>query len=153
ILNDNPVGEFISKLGFKYIDESESGNRALALGGLTYGVTVEENTGAFAAFGNGGAFNETYMIEKITDSDGNTIYEHKVEPTEVFSSQTAYLTIDTLRDVVRGGTGAYMQSQLRHGGVDWAGKTGTSQDYRDAWFVGVNPNVTVGSWIGYDTPA
>src|SRR5699024_9308 len=59
ILNDNPVGEFISKLGFKYIDESESGNRALALGGLTYGVTVEENTGAFAAFGNGGAFNET----------------------------------------------------------------------------------------------
>lgn len=153
IMNDNPIGEYISKLGFRSIDESEAGNRSLALGGLTYGVTVEENTGAFAAFGNGGAFNETYMIEKITDKDGNVVYEHKVEPVEVFSPQTAYLTIDTLRDVVRGGTGQYMQSQLRHGGVDWAGKTGTSQEYRDAWFVGVNPNVTMGSWIGYDTPA
>src|SRR5699024_1682481 len=153
IINDDPVGRFISKLGFKSIDESESGNRALALGGLTHGVTVEENTGAFAALGNGGAFNETYMIDKIVDKDGNVVYEHKVEPVEVFSPQTAYLTIDTMRDVVRSGTGTYMQSQLRHGGVDWAGKTGTSQDYKDAWFVGVNPNVTVGSWIGYDTPA
>lgn len=153
ILNDDPINRYISKLGFKYIDESEAGNRALALGGLTHGVTVEENTGAFAAFGNGGAFNNTFMIEKITDKDNNVIYEHKIEPEEVFSPQTAYLMIDTLRDVVNGGTGQYMKSQLRHGGVDWAGKTGTSQDYKDAWFVGVNPNVTMGSWIGYDTPA
>ena len=153
IINDNPVEEFIIKLGFKHIDASEAGNRALALGGLTKGVTVEENTGAFAAFANGGSFNDTYMIEKITDKEGNVIYEHKQEPEQVFSPQTAYLMIDTLRDVVRSGTGTYMQSQLRHGGVDWAGKTGTSQDYRDAWFIGFNPNVTLGSWIGYETPS
>src|SRR5690625_5184771 len=77
IINDNPVGRYIMNLGFKSIDESESGNRALALGGLTYGVTVEENTGAFSTFANGGVFRETYMIDKIVDKDGNTIYEHK----------------------------------------------------------------------------
>lgn len=153
ILNDNPVEKYIMKLGFKSIDETESGNRALALGGLTYGVTVEENAGAFSTFANGGIFRETYMIDKITDKEGNVIYEHKNEPVEVFSPQTAYLTLDIMRDVVRSGTGAYMQSQIKYGGVDWAGKTGTSQDYKDAWFVGMNPNVTIGSWIGYDTPS
>lgn len=57
-----------------------------------------------------------------------------------------------MRDVVRQGTGAYVPSQLKYGGVDWAGKTGTSQDYRDAWFIGTNPNVTLGTWIGYENP-
>lgn len=153
IMNDRPVENFITKLGFSQIDASEAGNRALALGGLTRGVTVEENTGAFATFANGGAYNAPYMIEKITDKDGKVVYEHKSTPTQVFSPETAYLITDTLRDVVRHGTGNYMQSQLRHGGVDWAGKTGTSQDYRDAWFVAYNPKVTLGSWIGYETPA
>lgn len=153
IIDEDPIDKYFSKLGFSSIDQSEAGNRALALGGLTYGVTVEENTGAFAALGNDGAFNETYMIEEITDNDGNLIYKHEVEPVEVFSPETAYLTIDTMRDVVKKGTGTFTQSELKYRDVDWAGKTGTSQEYRDAWFVGVNPNVTIGSWIGYDTPS
>ena len=66
------------------------------------------------------------MIEKITDSDGNVIYEHESEQVEVFSAQTAYLTIDMMRDVIRRGTAAYLPSRLKYGGVDWAGKTGTS---------------------------
>src|SRR5699024_4587343 len=57
--------------------------------------------------------------------------------------------IDMMRDVLRSGTAAYIPSQLKHDSVDWAGKTGTSEEYKDAWFVGVNPNVTFGTWIGY----
>ena len=154
IMNDNPIDLFYSKMGYKSISSTEeAGNISFAIGGMDHGVTVEENTGGFATLANGGLFNETYMIEKITDNDGNVVYEHKTEPVEVFSPQTAYLTIDMMRDVVRSGTAAYLQSQLRHGGVDWAGKTGTSNDYKDAWFIGTNPNVTMGSWIGYETPA
>src|SRR5699024_379926 len=116
-------------------------------------VTVEQNTNAFTTFSNGGEFVEAYMIEKIVDSDGNTIYEHEPEPVKVFSKQTSYLMIDIMRDVVSQGTGAYVPSRLKDGGVDWAGKTGTSQDYRDAWFVGTNPNITMGVWLGYNTPS
>src|SRR5699024_3478333 len=55
-----------------------------------------------------------------------------------------------MRDVLTAGTGAYLPDQLTHKGVDWAGKTGTSQEYHDSWFVGINPNVTMATWQGYD---
>src|SRR5699024_7248455 len=89
--------------------------------------------------------------EKITTPDGEVIYEHEPKPTEVFSPQTAYLTIDMLRDVVNEGTASFLNSQLKHSGVDWAGKTGTTNDYKDACFVATHPNVTFGTWIGYDS--
>src|SRR5699024_3174861 len=74
---------------------------------------------------------------------------HEPDPVEVFSPETTYLMIDMMRDVLRSGTAAYIPSQLKHDSVDWAGKNGTSEEYKDAWFVGVNPNVTFGTWIGY----
>lgn len=150
ILHEKPEEKYLKKMGIS-LPENLIGDPSIALG--TNNVTVEQNTNAFSTFGNGGKFNKSYMIEKITDSDGNIIYEHEPDPVEVFSAQTAYLTIDMMRDVIRSGTGAYVPSQLKYGGVDWAGKTGTSQEYRDAWFVGTNPNVTVGVWLGYDTPS
>src|SRR5699024_10806197 len=75
------------------------------------------------------------------------------DPVKVFSPQAAYLTIDIMRDVLKRGTATYVPSQLKTSNVDWAGKTGTTNDYFDAWFVGTNPNVTMGAWIGYQTPA
>src|SRR5690625_4726684 len=120
---------------------------------MDHGVTVEENTNAFATFANGGKFVDSYMIEKITTNDGEVIYEHEVEPVEIFSPQTAYLTLDMMRDVISSGTATYLPSQLNNRSVEWAGKTGTSQNYWDGWFVATNPNVTLGSWIGYDTPS
>lgn len=153
ILSENPVKKYLRKMGITSLDESDEHNPALSLGGMKYGMTVEENVNAFATLGNDGNFVDAYMIEKITDSDGEVIYEHEVEQVEVFSPQTAYLTLDMMRDVIKSGTGSYLPSQLKHGGVDWAGKTGTSQDYEDAWFVGINPNVSLATWIGYDDPA
>src|SRR5699024_11468639 len=58
-----------------------------------------------------------------------------------------------MRDVLTEGTGTFIPSQLNNSNVDWAGKTGTPDDYHDAWLVGVNPNVTLGTWIGYETQA
>lgn len=151
IMDENPRKNYLEKMGLHF--EEEDAGPSVALGGLTNGVTVEENTSAFTTFANNGEYKDSYMIDKITDSDGNVVYEHKEDPVEVFSPQTAYLTIDMMRDVMKQGTATFVPSRLKHGGVDWAGKTGTSDDYRDAWFVGTNPNVTLGTWIGYDTPA
>src|SRR5699024_2340762 len=146
ILAENPE-EFLEKMNIKDIRYDDA---SLALG--TNDMSVLENVNAFATFSNGGKFTEAYMIEKITTKDGEIIYEHQPNPVDVFSAQTAYLTIDMMRDVINRGTAYYVRSQLRHGGVDWAGKTGTSDDYKDAWFIGVNPNVTLGTWIGYEKP-
>lgn len=152
IYDDNPAKEYLDKLGFTTLDKADYANPSLSLGGLANGVTVEENTNAFAAFGNNGKFADAYMIDKITDTDGDVIYEHKDKPTKVFSPETAYLTLDMMRDVISDGTASYLKSQLKYNDVDWAGKTGTSQDWKDTWFVATNPSVTFGTWMGYDTP-
>src|SRR5699024_10826842 len=118
ILHENPAEKYLEKMGIPLSQELQN-DPTVALG--TNNVTVEQNTAAFATLGNGGEYIEPYMIEKITDSDGNVIYEYEQKPVEVFSPQTAYLTIDMMRDVVRSGTGTYVMSQLRNSGIDWAG--------------------------------
>ncbi len=124
----------------------------------------EEMTRAFATFANGGTYVGSYMIEKIVDKDGNVIFENQPNPKVVFSEQTAFLMTDMLRDVVnhveaydqntgRGGAGTgvgirkYVGSKL-----DFAGKTGTTNDSKDLWFVGYTPEVSLGVWVGYDYP-
>ena len=67
---------------------------------MTNGISVEENTNAFGTFANNGQFIDAYMIDKITDKEGNIIYQHEVKPVDVFSPQTAYLTYDMMRDVI-----------------------------------------------------
>ncbi|KGP73657.1 transglycosylase domain-containing protein [Pontibacillus yanchengensis] len=151
IVNQNPVS-FLDKMGFTTLTEGDRTNLSMALGAVTNGVTVEENTNAYATFGNMGQFVDAYMIDRIENKDGEMLYEHKSEKTKVFSEQTSYLTIDMMRDVLDYGTARYANSRLKYPGVDWAGKTGTSQNFRDTWFVATNPNVTMGMWMGYDTP-
>ncbi len=121
---------------------------ASVIGGLTYGFTVERMTAGYAMIANGGSFNEPYMIEKIVDSSGKTVYEHKPEPVQVMSPQAAYMLTDMLKAVVRGGTAQYIGSGF--GGYDLAGKTGTTQNDNDLWFVGYTPKVAMGVWVGYD---
>lgn len=150
IIDKRPIS-YLEKMGFTSLKDEDAHNLSLALGGLTYGVTVEENTNAYATLANYGKFVDAYLIEKIETKDGEVIYQHESKPKEVFSPQTAYLTLDMMRDVVRRGTGASLNSYLKFD-ADWAGKTGTSQDFHDIWFEATNPNVTMGIWIGYDTP-
>ncbi|MBO8177791.1 MAG: penicillin-binding protein [Bacillus sp. (in: Bacteria)] len=143
--------EYLAKMGFTSLTDVDYTTTAIALGSITNGVTVEENVNAYATFANGGQFVDAYLIEKIIDKNGNVIYQHESQPVNVFSPQTAYLTIDMMRDVLKYGTAASVPRMLKFS-ADWAGKTGTSQNFHDAWFVATNPNVTFGTWIGYDTP-
>ncbi|MEC3885021.1 transglycosylase domain-containing protein [Halobacillus sp. HZG1] len=150
IQSQKPVENYLVKMGMEEnLVKDDYTNESMALGGLRYGITVENNVNAYATFGNKGKFVDAYMIEKIETKDGDTIYEHQAEETEVYSPQAAYLTIDVMRDVLEYGTGSRVRGLLYNRGVDWAGKTGTSQSTRDSWFVATNPNVTVGMWTGF----
>ncbi|KAA0549075.1 penicillin-binding protein [Bacillus sp. BGMRC 2118] len=150
ILNQRPA-TYLDKMGFTSLQPVDYEVPSLSLGGMTVGVTVEENTNAYATFANGGKFIDAYLIEKIETKDGEVLYQHESKEVEVFSPQTAYLTIDMMRDVLSSGTGAGVKSRLKFSS-DFAGKTGTASDTKDAWFVASNPNITFGLWLGYDKP-
>ncbi|WP_081707515.1 transglycosylase domain-containing protein [Bacillus massiliigorillae] len=148
IINQRPA-KFLEKMGFTSLTPGDYENPAASIGSLGKGVTVEENTNAYATLANNGQFVDAYMIEKIETKKGEIVYQHKSEPVKVFSPTTAYLTIDMMRDVVNSGTAASVRGRLNFYS-DFAGKTGTGNHYSDAWFVASNPNVTLGVWNGYD---
>jgi penicillin-binding protein 1A len=87
-----------------------------------------------------------YAMVSVSDRDGNVLDEHRPEPREAIRADTAFVMTNLLRGVVQRGTGAAAAA------LDWplAGKTGTVDDYTDAWFIGFDPNMTVGVWVGYD---
>ncbi|HYK72935.1 MAG TPA: transglycosylase domain-containing protein [Pseudoneobacillus sp.] len=150
IIDERPA-HYLEKMGFSSLLEPDFTNLSTAIGSLEQGVTVEENTNAFATFANGGKFVDAYLIDKILDNNGKVIYEHHTQSEEVFSPQTAYLTLDMMRDVIKRGTASAINGRLKFQ-TDWAGKTGTGNEFHDSWFVATNPNVTFGIWTGYDTP-
>src|SRR5699024_7046334 len=131
------------------LTKDDKTNPSLALG--TNVVSVEQNTSAFSTLGNKGEYADSYMIDNIKTNDGDKIYEHKLDAVDVLSPQAAYLTIDMMRDVLTVGTSTFISSQLNDSIVDWVGTTRSSDGYLDAWFVGVIPNVPVGTWIVYET--
>ncbi|MBD8035004.1 MULTISPECIES: transglycosylase domain-containing protein [Solibacillus] len=151
ILDRRPA-TYLDKMGFSKLTEGDYVHLSTAIGGITHGATVEENTNAYTTFANEGKFIDAYMIERIEDLDGNVIFEHKVEPVEVFSPETAYMMTDMLRGVLQqGGTATLAKSQLKFSS-DFAAKSGTTQDHKDVWLVGYNPNISIGVWLGYDQP-
>lgn len=141
---------FAKKLGITTIQDDDYNAQTGVIGGLRYGVSVEELTNAYSSIGNQGAFNDAYMIEKIVDSQGKIIYQHKVNPEQVFSEQTAYLMTDMLRTVITDGTASTVKKNYEHfKEVPIVGKTGSTQNYGDVWFMGYTPDVTLGMWVGY----
>lgn len=150
IIQDQPIN-YLEQMGVTSLTEGDHHHLSVSLGGLEDGVTVEENVNAYATLGNYGEFIDAYMIEKIESNTGEVVYQNHNEPVRVFSPQTSYLSIDMMRDVISHGTAAGLKNRLNFQS-DWSGKTGTSQNYRDAWFVATNPRITFGVWMGYDTP-
>ena len=148
ILPQQPA-KYLEKMGFTSLRPDDYTNPATAIGSLGVGVTIEENTNAFTTFANQGKFIDAYLIDKILDKDGKIVYQHQVKPVDVFTPQTSYLTLDMMRDVINIGTAAGVKRKLNFS-ADWAGKTGTGNQYFDSWFVASNPNVTFGIWTGYD---
>ncbi|TDQ39090.1 transglycosylase domain-containing protein [Aureibacillus halotolerans] len=142
---------YLEKMGVTSLVPGDKSNYSMALGALTKGITVEENVNAFSTFGNQGKFTDAYLIEKIVSKDNETVYEHETTTVDVFSPQTNFMMLSMLEDVISGGTAVSLPGFLNFQS-EWAGKTGTSQNYNDAWFVATNPKVTFGVWMGYDTP-
>lgn len=117
---------------------------SLALGSSD--VTLMELTSAYAVFANHGVRQDPLAILMITDSTGRTVYAGDAVPEQVMKPEIAYLVTNLLKGVVERGTGWKARSLGRPA----AGKTGTTNDYRDAWFVGYTPSLAAGVWVGYD---
>lgn len=109
-------------------------------------ITLAEQVGAFEVFPNDGIRIEPHAIRKVTQSDGLPLQEKAPRVTEVISVETARTMMTFLQAVTRVGTGAAAQ-QLHHA---VGGKTGTTNNFTDAWFIGFSPSVTCGTWIGFD---
>src|ERR671934_546254 len=121
-------------------------NLSLALG--TSDLTLLELTSAYAALANQGAWLPPTTIRYVTDAQGKLLEEHIAEPKEAVAPETAYVITHMLRGVVERGTGIAAKSL----GRPIAAKTGTTNDYSNAWFVGYTPRVATGVWVGYDRP-
>ena len=120
---------------------------SLALGtGL---VTPLELTGAYAIFPNGGLAVEPRGITRVVDAVGQIVFDNASEFERVISPETAFQMVSLLMDVVDRGTGSGARSALR---VPVGGKTGTTNDFKDAWFVGFSPAVVASVWVGFDQP-
>ncbi len=121
----------------------------LALGGLTDGVTTKAMTAAFAPFVNDGMYNQPKTYTKVLDANGNVLLDNETEATVAYENEkTSYYMTYMLEQVVSGGTG----SGSKIANMDTAGKTGTTDDNHDRWFVGYTPYYVAATWFGYDKP-
>lgn len=140
------VHDVAARAGF---GEIESRSAQLYLGNT--GVTLESLAGGFSAFPNAGVRCRPFLIDRIEDNTGRLVFRSGVMNPQVLRPGAAWLTTKMLEKVcARGGTA----EDVRNAGLipPVAGKTGTTDDYRDAWFVGFNPRITCGVWVGLDDP-
>ena len=139
------------KLHFTTLTEEDSHSlSAMALGGMSYGVTVREMTAAFCVFANGGYYYEPYTYTYVKDHDGNVILDNRDNTGEqVMSTENATVMNKLLHRPVEGynGTAANIMYDI---GVDMFAKTGTTDDAKDLYFVGGTPFCVAGLWNGYE---
>jgi len=136
-----------SKLNFPKIKDNAP---SIALG--TLDLSLVEIVGAYGAFANKGQTTDPVMIDKITDTNGKILYEREAAKFEkVFSVKTSQMITAILEKAINNGTGTRIRNQY---GVnaDIAGKTGTAQNYSDAWFIAYTPDLVIGTWVGASTP-
>jgi penicillin-binding protein 1A len=141
MLGPNQVAGYAARFGFR---EPFRPFLSMALGAQE--ATLIELTSAYSVFPNHGIRMAPFSVLSITDREGAQLEEGRPAPRDAIRADTAYVMTNLLRGVVLRGTGAAANA------LDWplAGKTGTVDDYTDAWFVGFDPNITVGVWMGRD---
>lgn len=140
------IGEYTTKSGQVLTDINLS---ALGLGGMNYGVTVRELTSAYQVFANKGVYTGNRTVIKILDSNGNVIVDNSGKADIVMSEQNSYIMTKILQGVISYGTGSKMNVDAY---VNVAGKTGTTSDDCDRWFMGYTPHYIGGVWFGYAMP-
>lgn len=146
-------------LGFKNLVESETKDgrvytdialAPMALGGLTNGVTPLEMAAAYQIFGNGGLYTAPHSYTKVLDSNGNVILENKAIPRRVLSQETAVLMNKLMQRVVSASPGTGTSARFPGSDMPIAGKTGTSDNDYNQWFIGVTPYYVGVCYLGYD---
>jgi penicillin-binding protein 1A len=135
------VARYASMLG---ITSPLNMDLTMALGSSS--VSLLELTRAYAVFAAQGRIVEPIFVTKVVDQNGMVLEENKPQVEEVISPQTAYIMTNLLKGVVQNGTGSKAQAL----GRPCAGKTGTTNDYVDAWFIGYTPEIVTGVWVGFD---
>lgn len=163
-IGPQPVVAMTKKLG---IEDDILPVPAIALG--TPDISVYEMVAAYATFANKGVYNKPVMVTRIEDKNGTILYQFTPESKDVLSEEVAYVTVNLLEGVTQAGSGR----RLRHTGVDKynavykeiitgypyeldnpiAGKTGTTQNQSDGWFMGMVPNLVTGVWVGAEDRA
>ncbi len=121
-----------------------------------FDASLLDMTGAYAVFGNGGQVVQPYLVERIEARDGTVLWtralqEDALPDAPALDPATSFVVLDALRDVVNRGTAFSVRAYGYYGPA--AGKTGTTNDSRDAWFVGLTPELVSGVWVGFDRPA
>lgn len=153
LANQVGYGTFLDKLErmqFAHLTP-EDANPIIAVGGFTNGVTTVEMAGAYSTFTRNGEFLEPTNIREIKDIiTKETIVKNEYQKTKVFQEDAAYMMIDTLKGVITNGTG---KSARLHNYPHVFGKTGTTNENRDSYFVGGTPYYTTAVWTGYDIPS
>ena len=141
-----------SKDSFVTSAENQANNdenlSALGLGGMTKGLTPLEITAAFGSIANSGTYTKPIAFAKILDQDGHVLIDNTPKTNNVVSAETAFIMSDILRTTVSDG----IANRAQIPNMPTAGKTGTTQDKSDAWFVGYTPYYVTGLWIGNDSP-
>ena len=138
---------YIVSMDFQKITYKDT-YQAASLGGTTYGASAVEMASAYAALENDGVFTTPTCIVKIMNADGDEVVADPVSKKDVYDKNSARMMTDVLKGVLTTGTAkGYALS-----GVDSAGKTGTTDNKKDGWFVGYTPYYTTAVWVGYDMP-
>ncbi len=143
--NPQSVADIMKKMGiYSPIDPVPS----MFLG--TSDVTLYEMVGAYGTFANKGVFTQPIFVTQIEDRHGNIISKFTPEKHDAIDEQTAYLMIDLMRGVVDAGSGSRLRFRPEYGGFKGqiAGKTGTTQNHSDGWFIGITPQLVNGAWTG-----
>ena len=138
---------YLQKMNFAKLS-SQDERLPASLGGFTTGTSALEMAAGYAALANDGNYRKPDCIISITDARGNSVYEAEQKEITIYGQNAARMMTDMLKDVLITGTGA----GLALSGMDSAGKTGTTNENKDGWFVGYTPYYTTSVWVGYDMP-
>ena len=148
ILEIAPVDQVIAYARRMGITSPLPAVSSLALG--VGDVSPLEMASAFSVFADKGVHVDPFAIVRIEDKDGNVLEENSTTRREVFSDATAFIMTSMLEGVVNGGTGSRVRDYFQ---LPAAGKTGTTTDFADAWFVGYTPQISAAVWVGFDDPS
>ncbi len=141
--------KYLKRFGISASIEKDKNESSLALGQLSNGESLLNATNAYTAFANGGMVSTPKTYLYVTDNFGNTIINKETKSERVISPENAYIMTMMLKGVVDNGTASFINLSDK---IATAGKTGTTSNNEDKWFIGYTPYLTCGVWTGYDTP-